>query len=66
MTFRKIFMVEVYSNEGDLVERRYAANMRTAERIARENKEHKDGIIIRLLGKDEHDFVNPDWVERYR
>lgn len=58
---RKIYQIQCFTPEGDLVFRRYAANLKTARKIARE-----PGADIRLLAKNEWYNVHPDWVERRR
>lgn len=59
--FRKIYMIEAYSKDGDHLMTRFAANMRTAERIA---KPYGDLADIRLTGKDEWAWINPQDIER--
>lgn len=59
---RKIYMVEAFSEDGDLLMRRYAANMKTAERIA---KPYGDMAVIRLTNKNtEWQWINSKDVER--
>lgn len=57
---RKIYMIEVISIDGELVARRFARNKKTAERIA---KQYGDEAEIRLLCKDEMEYVNKKDVE---
>ena len=52
---RKIYMIEVISTEGELIARRFAANKKTAEHIA---KHYGNDAEIRPLFKDEYDNVN--------
>ena len=58
--FRKIYCVAAFSPEGELLMRRYAANMKTAKRIA---KQYSDSVI-RLTNKSEWDWINKNDVER--
>ena len=58
--FRKIYCVAAFSSEGELLMRRYAANMKTAKRIA---KRYRDSVI-RLTNKSEWDWINKNDVER--
>lgn len=60
---RKIYMIEVISAEGDLIARRYAANKRTAEKIAKPYGEYAD---VRSVRKDDWCWIDSRWVERSR
>lgn len=59
MAIRTIYMIEEYTEDGDLVFRRFARNRKTAERIAKEGK----APIIRKLQKAEMGWVNTKEVE---
>lgn len=54
--YRVIYMLESYSDEGDLIYRLFAANKRTAERMARARKS-SPAPTIRRLTKWERDFI---------
>lgn len=61
---RVIYKVEAFNVNGKtsddvLVARRFARNMKTAERIA---KEYDDAVIYKLF-KDEMKWVNPKDIE---
>lgn len=58
---RKVYMIEGFNKKYDVVMRRYAANMKTAEKIA---KPYGDYAVIRHVPKNEWIYVNPDDVER--
>lgn len=58
---RKIYMIEVISTEGELIARRFAANKKTAERIA---KHYGDDAEIRPMLKSEWHYINIKGVER--
>ena len=60
-TFRCIYMIESFTNDGELVMRRFGRNKKTAEKIARQCK--KGEITTRKLQKCEHSWVNPEDVE---
>lgn len=68
MKFRVIYMVEVFDTNGKtsddvLVARRYAANMKTANKIARQYKDYE--VVIRRTNKNsEWAWINPADVER--
>jgi hypothetical protein len=53
-------MIEAYTPEGELIERRYARNRKTADKIARHIG---DLAEVRPLNKYEWSFINPEWVE---
>ena len=57
-----IYMIEGFTQAGDLVFRRYAHTKRIAERIKRKNNS-TEYVVARKLNKNEHCFVNPDDVE---
>ena len=59
---RVIYMIEGFTQAGDLVFRRYAHTKRIAERIKRKNNS-TEYVVARKLNKNEHCFVNPDDVE---
>ena len=59
---RVIYMIEGFTQAGDLVFRRYAQTKRIAERIKRKNNSTKY-VDVRKLNKNEHCFVSPDDVE---
>lgn len=54
-------MIEVISTEGELIARRFAANKKTAERIA---KHYGDDAEIRPMLKSEWHYINIKDVER--
>lgn len=58
---RKIYMIEAYTRCGDLTARRYARNKRTAERIAKQYKDHD--VMVRETGEDEHGWIDLSIVE---
>ena len=55
--FRCIYVIESFSNDGELLMRRFARNKRTAEKVA------PKGAEIRKLQKCEHHWVNPADIE---
>lgn len=57
---RVIYMIEVFNYDGELIDRRFARNMKTAEKIA---KQYGDLADIRCLNKNEWSMINPEWVE---
>ena len=59
--FRTGYSVEAYTRDGDLVAHRFAANKKTAEKIAREYKQYETHIF--KLRKCEHLFVMLEDVE---
>ena len=59
--FRCIYVIEAYTNTGELTMRRFARNKRTAERIRRQCK--KGEPDIRKLHHGEREFVNIADVE---
>ena len=65
---RVIYMVEVFDENGAtaddmLIARRYAANMKTAEKIAKQYKGNE--VVIRKTSKNgEWAWINPADVER--
>lgn len=58
---RKIYMIEAFSETGDLLMRRFAANKKTAERIA---KPYGEKAVVRLTQKAEWEWINKADVER--
>ena len=60
--YRTIYIVECISDEGTLVYRLYAANRRTAERIAR--KQATPPTRLCKIAKADHQYIDPMWVER--
>ncbi len=60
-TFRCIYMIESFTDNGELVMRRFGRNKKTAEKIARQCK--RGEITIRKVQKREHSWINPDDVE---
>ena len=65
--FRVIYMVEVFDINGEtaddvLVARRFAANMKTVNKIKTEYKGYE--IVVRKTQKNEHNLINPKEVER--
>ena len=62
--YRTIYMIEVITEHGDLLARRYAANKKTAERIGKQYKKYTDGIDIRKTRKADWEYINKNWVER--
>ena len=59
---RVIYMIEGFTQDGDLEFRRFAHTKRIANHIERENKTTKY-VDVRKLNKNEHCFVSPDDVE---
>ena len=59
MAIRVIYMIEEYTETGNLVFRRFARNKKTAGRIAKDGK----APIIRKLQKAEMGWVNKKEVE---
>ena len=67
--FRVIYRIEVFDPEGAtpddiLVARRYAANMRTAEKIAKEYEKMGLETVIGRASKRERGYIDPADVER--
>lgn len=67
--FRVIYRIEVFDPEGAtpddiLVARRYAANMRTAEKIAKGYEKLDLEAVIGRESKRNIGFINPEDVER--
>ena len=66
MRFRVIYLIEVYRDaetaDDMVVARRFAANKRTADRIARKYKDVS--VSVRKLHKNERAWVSPLDVER--
>lgn len=58
---RKIFAVTAYTTDGEFLMQKYAANKRTAEKIA---KPYHDHAVIREMPKPEWYFIDHSWVER--
>ena len=68
-TFRVIYIIEAFDPEGAtpddiLVARRFAANKRTAEKIAKRYEKLDLETVIRKATKREWGFINPADVER--
>ena len=59
---RVIYMIECFTQDGDLEFRRFAHTKRIAERIKRKNNS-TEYVVARKLNKNEHRFVNPYDVE---
>lgn len=59
--FRTIYIVEAFTEYGELVMRRFARNKEIAEKIARQCK--KAESVIRKASKTEHSWINPEDVE---
>lgn len=59
--YRVIYQIEVITEEGQLIARRYARNKRAAEKIAR--KYNSEESVVRKMQKAEHSWINPAWVE---
>lgn len=59
-TPRVIYCIEAFSNNGELIFRRYARNICTARRIAN-NSKHT--AYIRQLQKTERMYIRSEWVE---
>lgn len=59
--FRCIYIIESYTNTGDLMVRRFARNRRTADKIA--NLCNADEVTVRKAQKAEHYYINPSDVE---
>lgn len=62
--YRVIYMLESYTESGDLVYRLFAANKRTAEKMIRERK-GSPAPVIRKLSKSEHCWIAPNAVDRF-
>lgn len=60
-SFRVIYIIEAFTDSGELVMRRFARNKRTAEKIAKQCK--KAEADIRKAQKQEHYCINPAFVE---
>ena len=63
MKHRVVYMLESVTDDGDLVYRLFAANKRTAEKIAR-NHANSPAPVIRKLSKSEQYWINPADVDR--
>jgi hypothetical protein len=59
--FRCIYIVEAFTDDGEMTMRRFARNMRTAERLAKKCK--KGTPVMRKALKEEHHWINPADVE---
>lgn len=59
--FRTIYIVEAFTEDGELVMRQFARNKKIAEKIARQCK--KAESVIREAHKAEHSWINPEDVE---
>lgn len=59
--FRVIYEVRCVTYTGELIFRRYARNLKTARKIAREIKDRY--VEIRLCTPYEHNFIRYDCVE---
>lgn len=67
--FRVVYMIEVFDPEGAtpddiLVARRFAANKRTAEKIAKRYEKLDLETKIRKASKREWGFIDPADIER--
>lgn len=67
--FRVVYRIEVFDSEGAtpddiLVARRFAANKRTAEKIAKRYEKLDLETKIRKASKREWGFINPADIER--
>ena len=60
--YRTIYLIEGITDDGKLSYRLYAANKRTAERLAK--KQRTAPTMVRKLSKGEHEWIDPEWVER--
>lgn len=58
--FRTIYIIEKYTNEGELKVRRYARNKKVAEKIVREIG---GADMCRKVSQREREHINPQWVE---
>lgn len=59
--FRTIYIVEAFTEDGELFMRRFARNKKIAEKIARHCK--KADSVITKARNDEHDWINLEDVE---
>lgn len=59
--FRTIYIVEVITQDGELVMRRFTRNKKIAEKIARQYK--KSEVVISNVPKFEHKWINLEDVE---
>jgi len=55
---RTVYMIEVFSNDGELIIRDFARNKKTAEKIAKPY--FNDESVIRKLQKTELAYINPN------
>lgn len=60
---RVIYMVEGFTQDGELHVRRFARNRKTAERIERQIRQ--DGAEAKLIPVRRCDWqhINPEWIE---
>ena len=58
--FRTVYIIEQYTNEGELKVRRYARNKKVAEKIVREIG---GADMCRKVSQSEREFINPQWIE---
>ena len=58
MAIRVIYMIEEFTNDGDLVFRRFARNKKVAQRIAKDG--NADAVVVRELSRSEMDWVTGD------
>ena len=59
--FRCIYIIEAFTDNGELKMRRFTRNKRTAEKVARQCKSAE--ATIRKAQKAEHFYINPADVE---
>lgn len=59
--FRTIYIVEAFTEDGELVMRRFARNKKVAENIAKQS--NKAEPSIRKTRKDEHNWIAIEDVE---
>ena len=57
---RIIYIIEEITEDGELLQRRFARNKKTADKIVKQIGEF---AYCRPLSKNEMSFVNPEWVE---
>lgn len=57
---RIIYIIEEITEDGELLQRRFARNKKTADKIV---KQIGELAYSRPLNKNEMSFVNPEWVE---
>lgn len=59
---RKIYMIEKINAHGELKARRFARNLKTAKKIAKQLDNTND-VYITLLKPYQHRYINYEWIE---